>query len=112
MKYPLLLVDSYVFIDGKKCPPTAEAYEGFTNQNVSQMVGNPIISESNLPWLFLAIALIVEGEFRSMWTAKLGANGRERGQVAVEMNGRSVRVVLIDHGDTGMAMLARNGFIE
>jgi len=75
------------------------------------MVSNPIISES-LPWLFLAVALIVEGELRSMWTAKPGAGGGENGQLTVEMTGRSVRVFVIDSGDTGMAKLAYNGFID
>jgi hypothetical protein len=93
--------------------PTPEAYECLSTESPSQMIANPIASEPDLPWLFLAVALILEGEHRSMWTAMAPkGRGGEDGQLVIKANGRSARVFLINRSDIGFVNLIRRGLVD
>jgi hypothetical protein len=96
----------------QETPVAPGAYEPFSSQSPSQMAIDPAVAESVLPRLFLAIALFVEGESRLLWEAKPGTAGGENGQLTVEIDGRSVRVFLINGSGTGLVRLMRHGFID
>jgi hypothetical protein len=93
--------------------PTPEACECLSTENPSEMVLNPIVPESDLPWLLLSIALVLEGDRRSLWKATgPSGDGGDYGQLAVSMTGNSVRVFFVIRSGTGLAKLRRQGFVD